>query len=110
MKAGSNVSYHCNLENINKITQLDIPELGFHRKDESGLTQSLLVNNRTMLIIDTLEDHKIQLLFEEVDCYNEGAFTIKINNGISDVVELMLIGILFSLMSSWLNILHFIHT
>ena len=94
MKVYGNTSYNCFLQDVNEITELDIPELFFHLTDENGLTGILAVNDYVTLVIDLLNEDKLQLMFEDVYCFDEGNYTIKVNNIISDVVTLRLIGML----------------
>ena len=91
-KAGDSISYNCSLRNIEKIMQIIIPELDYHMADENGINGEFAVDNDVTLIINLLARDEIVILFKNVNCAKEGKVTLDINDGISAVIMLRLIG------------------
>ena len=99
---GGSVTYNCTLQHIDIIKQIQISELDFHRQNKYGLNGTFSVNEHVTLTIDMAAVDRIKLAFDNVDCSQDGYYTIHVNNITQDDVKLTITGMLtFIMIIKW---------
>lgn len=90
-KVGDNIHYSCNLQYVDKVTQIDIPELNFQEENNAGVSGIFTLDTDVTLNVSMSDVYEIAISFENVRCQQEGNITIKINNEASDIISVRII-------------------